>query len=117
VFGNLGQLAHLLRNAGQIKKNMQEMQTRLEAARYVGEAGGGQIRVTADGKGDVLEIKIDPALVKDDDVELLEDLLCAAVRDVITKSREGAQKEMQALTGGMDMQGMMDSLGGGGQPE
>jgi DNA-binding YbaB/EbfC family protein len=111
MFGNLGQLAHLLRNAGQIKKNMQEMQARLEAARYVGEAGGGQIRVTTDGKGEVLEVKIDPALVKADDVELLEDLLCAAVRDAITKSREGAQKEMQSITGGMDMQGMMDMLG------
>jgi len=113
VFGNLGQLAHLLRNAGQIKQNMQEMQARLEAARYVGEAGGGQVRVTANGKGDLLEVKIDPALIKADDVELLEDVLCAAVSDAIQRSREGAQKEMQALTGGMDMQGMMDMLGGG----
>ena len=111
MLGNLGQLAHLLRNAGQIKQNMQELQARLEQARYVGEAGGGQVRATANGKGELVELKIDPALVATDDVELLEDLACAAVRDAITKSREGAQKEMQALTGGMDIQGLL----GGGQ--
>ena len=113
MFGNLGQLANLLRNAGQIKQNMQEMQARLEAARYVGEAGAGQVRVTVDGKGDAREIKIDPELVAGGDVELLEDLLCAAARDAAHKSREGAQKEMEAATGGLDIKGMMDSLGGG----
>jgi len=111
MLGDLGKLTHLLRNAGQIKQNMQEMQARLEQTRYVGEAGGGQIRVTVNGKGDPVEIKFDPELVAGGDVEMLEDLACAAVRDAMQKSREGVQKEMEAATGGMDLGGMMDMFG------
>ena len=111
MLGNLGQIAHLLKNAGQIKENMKGLQERLAAARYVGEAGGGQVRATVDGKGELVEIKFDPATVQTGDIELLEDLVCASVRDAVTKSREGVQKEMQQATGGMDLQGMMDMLG------
>lgn len=111
MLGNLGQLAGLLKNAGQIKENMKGMQERLAAARYVGEAGGGQVRATVDGKGELVEIKIEPTTVQGGDVEMLEDLICASVREAVTKSREAVQKEMQAATGGMDIQGMMDMLG------
>jgi DNA-binding YbaB/EbfC family protein len=111
MLGNLGQIAHLLKNAGQIKENMKGLQERLAAARYVGEAGGGQVRATVDGKGELIAIKFDPAAVQSGDIELLEDLVCASVRDAVTKSREAVQKEMQEATGGMDLQGMMDMLG------
>lgn len=113
MLGNLGQLASLLKNAGQIKENMQGMQERLSAARYVGESGGGQVRATVDGKGELVQIKLEPATVEGGDVELLEDLICAAVRDAVVKSREAVQKEMQAATGGIDLGGMMDMFGGG----
>ena len=113
MLGNIGQLASLLKNAGQIKENMQGMQERLAAARYVGESGGGQVSATVDGKGELVQIKLEPATVEAGDIELLEDLICAAVRDAIVKSREAVQKEMQAATGGMDLGGMMDMLGGG----
>ena len=112
MFGNMGQLAQLLKNAGQIKENMKGMQERLAAARHVGEAGGGQVRATVDGKGELVEIKIDPQTVQADDLELLEDLICASVRDATSKSRDAVQKEMQAATGGMDLQGVMNMLGG-----
>lgn len=112
MLGNLGQLAGLLKNAGQIKENMKGMQERLAAARYVGEAGGGQVRATVDGKGELVELKLEPATVQSGDVEMLEDLICAGVRDAVNKSREAVQKEMQAATGGMDLGGMMDMLGG-----
>lgn len=111
MLGNLGQLAHLLKNAGQIKENMKGMQERLAAARYVGEAGGGQVRATVDGKGELVEIKLEPTTVQGGDVEMLEDLICAGVREAVNKSREAVQKEMQAATGGMDLGGMMDMLG------
>ena len=112
MLGNLGQLASLLKNAGQIKENMRAMQERLQAARYVGEAGGGQVHATVDGRGELVRIKLEPATVAGGDAELLEDLICAAVRDATAKSREGVQKEMQAATGGMDLGNMMDMLGG-----
>ncbi len=113
MLGNLGQLAGLLKNAGQIKENMQAMQERLAAARYIGEAGGEQVQATVDGRGELVQIKLEPASVESGDVEMLEDLICAAVRDAVGKSREAVQKEMQAATGGIDLSGMMDMLGGG----
>jgi len=113
MFGNLGQLTQLLKNAGQLKQNMADMQARLAAARHDGDAGGGQVKATVDGKGELITLKIDPKVVKDGDVELLEDLVCAAIRDAVSRSRVAAQQEMQAAMGGMNLPGMMDMLGGG----
>ena len=112
MLGNLGQLAHLIKNAGQLKESMKGIQERLGAARYVGEAGGGQVRATVDGRGELVQIKLEPPTVDGGDIELLEDLICAAVRDAVNKSREAVQKEMQAATGGMDLNGRMEMLGG-----
>ncbi len=114
MFGNLGQIAGLLKNFGAIKQNMEQMNARLQAARMVGEAGGGQVRATVDGRGELLSVKLEPALVQGGDVELIEDLVCAAVRDAVARSREALQKEMQAATGGLNLPGMGDLLGGGG---
>ena len=111
MLGNLGQLASLLKNAGQIKENMAGMNERLAAARFNGEAGGGQVKVTVDGKGEMVSIKIEPALIESGDIEMLEDLICAAVRDAVRVSRECAQKEMEAAMGGLNLGGMMDMLG------
>lgn len=111
MFPQMGQLAHLLKNAGQIKENMKQMQERLKEARFIGEAGAGQVRITVDGRGEPVAVKLDPQLVADSDIELIEDLITAAIRDAIAKSREAVQKEMQAATGGLDMGGMMEMLG------
>lgn len=113
MFGQLGQIAQLMRNAGAIKEGLKDMQARMAAARFVGEAGGGQVRATVDGKGEIQSIKIDPALVQGGDVELLEDLICGSVRDAVRLSREGAQKEMEALTGGVNLGSVMEMFGGG----
>lgn len=112
MFGNLSQLMSLMRNAGQIKQSMEAMQERLAAARFVGEAGAGQVRATVDGKAELVEIRIDPALARSGDVEMLEDLVCAAVRDAAGRSRDGAKREMEQLAGGMGLSGVMDMLGG-----
>ena len=113
MFGNLGQIAHLLKNAGQIKQNVTEMNERLSAARYVGQAGGGQVTATVDGKGELVSLRISPELVQAGDVEMLEDLTCAAVRQAVQLSRAAAQKEMETAMGGINLGGMMDLLGGG----
>lgn len=113
MMGNLGQLMHLLRNAGQIREGMKSMQDRLAAARFVGESGAGQVRATVDGRGELVELRIDPSSPAATDLELLEDLVCAAVRDAVARSREAVRAELQALTGGVDLGGMLDLLGGG----
>jgi DNA-binding YbaB/EbfC family protein len=106
MFGNIGQLMNIMKNAGQIKESMKDMNERLQAARFTGEAGGGQVQATVDGRGEMISIRIEPALVQGGDVELLEDLTCAAVRDAVNRSRTAIQKEMQEITGGLNLPGM-----------
>ncbi len=112
MFGQLGNLANILKNAGQIKQNMQAMNERMQAARFVGEAGGGQVQATVDGRGELVALKIEPALISNNDVEMVEDLTVAAVRAAVAGSREAMQKEMQEVTGGMGLPDMGDLLGG-----
>lgn len=111
MFGNLTQIAGLLKNAGQIKENMKVANARLTAARFIGEAGGGQVRATVDGKGEPISIKIEPTLLETRDGEMIEELTVAALRDAIRQSREGAMKEMQAAAGGVDLSGLMQMFG------
>lgn len=99
MFGNLGQIASLLKNSGKIQESVKQLQERLAAARFVGDAGGGQVRATVDGKGELVSVKIEPALVQSGDVELLEDLITAAVRAGIERSRQALQSEMADLGG------------------
>jgi DNA-binding YbaB/EbfC family protein len=113
MFGNLGQLASLMKNAGAIKQGMADLQERMKTARHTGEAGGGQVRATVDGRGELQNVKIEPALVQAGDVEMIEDLVCAAIRDANTRAREAAQQEMQSLTGGLGLPGLDQMLGGG----
>ncbi len=115
MLGNLGQLMNLMKQAGQMKQIMQDMNSRLEAARFTGEAGGGQVRATVTGRGELVGVKIDPSLVQGGDVEMIEELTCAAVRAATGTSREAVQKEMQQITGGLNLPGLGDLLGGGSQ--
>ena len=112
MFDKLGQLASLMKNAGKIQQTMQEMQARLAAARFSADAGGGQVTATVDGRGELVALKITPQLTQSGDAEMLEDLVDAAVRQATELSREGAQKEMMQATGGLNLPGMSDLLGG-----
>lgn len=111
MFGNLGQLTHLMRNAGQIKENVRQMNERLKAARFTGDAGAGQVTATVDGRGEMVAIKIDPQLVAGGDIEMLEDLVVAAVRAAVARSREEVKRQMEEATGGLNLQGLTDMLG------
>lgn len=110
MLGNLGQIASLLKNSGKIQENMRQMQERLAAARFVGESGGGQVRATVDGKGELISIKLEPALVSTADVELLEDLIAAAVRNGVERSRIAMQGEMSAMGSSLGVPGLGDVL-------
>ncbi len=103
----------LLKNAGALKQQMEQVNARLQAARFTGDAGGGQVRATVDGRGELVSVKIDPALVQAGDVEMLEDLVCAAVRDAVQRSRDTLQKEFQSIAGGLNLPGLDGLLGGG----
>jgi len=111
MFGNLGQLAGLLKNAGQIKENMKAAAQRLKEARIVGDAGGGQVQTTVDGSGEAVSVRIAPELFATGDRELIEELVCASFRDAIVRSREVMQKEFSQAAGGIDLSSMMGALG------
>ena len=99
---NLGQL---MKQAQAMQTKMAEMQAQLEAVEMTGVAGGGMVRVTLNGKGDVRGVKIDKAVVDPAEVEVLEDLLVAAFNDARAKVNAYSEAEMQKLTGGLALPG------------
>jgi hypothetical protein len=110
VFGNLKNLSGLLNSAKEFQANLARLQTELASRRYDGDAGGGMVRATVDGQGVLVNIKIDPRAAAD--VELLEDLVKAALGAALAKSREDARREMASLTGGINLPGLSELLGG-----
>jgi DNA-binding YbaB/EbfC family protein len=101
---NLGQL---MKQAQEMQAKMAEMQTRLQALEIAGGAGAGMVKVMVTGKGEVKRLKIDPALVDPKEVEVMEDLIVAAINDARAKAEAAAAEEMQKLTGGLSLPGGM----------
>ncbi|RUL83302.1 YbaB/EbfC family nucleoid-associated protein [Tautonia sociabilis] len=115
MFENLGNLAELMRNAGKLREQMEQASQRLGALRIEGEAGGGSVKAVANGRLELISVRIDPKLVSDGDVELLEDLVTSAVNQAIEKARQEAAR---AMTGGLGlgMSGLDALFPGGGRP-
>lgn len=93
----------MLQQAQEMQGRLQQMQQELESKSVTASSGGGMVTVTADGKGQVRSVRIDPAVVKAEDVEMLEDLVIAAVSEAQKKAADMAQEEMQKLTGGLSL--------------
>ena len=85
---------------------MEEMQAELEDERIEGTAGGGMVKVVANGKQEIIEVKIEKEVVDPDDVEMLEDLIVAAVNQAQEKAQELAAEKMSGLTGGLKIPGL-----------
>ena len=96
-------LGNLMKQASQMQAKMQEMQARLAEMEIEGAAGGGLVKVTVSGKGDVKRLKIEPSLVDPKEVEVLEDLIVAAIADGRAKADALAVEEMQKLTDGLGL--------------
>ena len=92
----------LMRQAQKMQEDMKAKQAELEAAEYTGSASGEMVTVKMNGKHEVLSITIKPEAVDPDDIEMLEDLVAAAVKQV----DETAEAEMGKLTGGMNIPGL-----------
>jgi hypothetical protein len=128
MFGNLGNLTSLLRNAPEIMRQMQQMQGRmaelkenLSKVRVEGSAGGGMVKVEASGQQKILRVSVEESLLNSNDREMLEDLLVAATNQALEKAREAAAQEMTRLAGDVDLSGVGDMLsklgiGGGNGP-
>lgn len=104
----------LMKEAQKAQEKMREAQERLASLTVEGTAGAGLVTVTANGSGEVTGVKIDPGTVDPDDVELLEDLISAAIADAQRKARELQESEMGGALGGLGGLGGMGGLGGPG---
>jgi nucleoid-associated protein EbfC len=93
----------MMKKVGEMQARMKEMQDEMAIAEFDGQSGGGLVRVTLDGKGEVKRVRIDPSLMKPDDAEIVEDLIVAAANDARTKSDAAMQNKMADLTGGLPL--------------
>lgn len=103
-------MASLLRQAQEMSGRMQTMQADLKAASVTGSAGGGLVEVRMNGLGEMLQLKIDPALVTRGEREVIEDLVPAAVNDAAAKARQLHSEAMKSLTSGLDVPGLSEAL-------
>ncbi len=97
-------LEQLMQMGQQLQARMSQLQESLDKQTVTATSGGGMVTVTAGGKGEVRQVKIDPACVDARDVEMLEDLVLAAVSQAQTRARELYEAEMRKVTGGLPMQ-------------
>jgi hypothetical protein len=96
----------IMKQAQKMQAQMAKVQEELAGEKVEGSAGGGMVTVTANGQGDVVGVRIDPEVMKGDDVEMLEDLVLAAVNEALRRSKELAAERMGRITGGLGSMGL-----------
>ncbi|RME27785.1 MAG: YbaB/EbfC family nucleoid-associated protein [Candidatus Zixiibacteriota bacterium] len=101
-----GGLGNMMKQVQQMQEKMAEMQQQLEAARVEGSSGGGMVKVVANGKGDIVSVAIEPEVVDKDDIEMLQDLIVAAINQAKEKAQEMQAEQMAGLTGGLNIPGL-----------
>jgi DNA-binding YbaB/EbfC family protein len=99
-------MGNLQRMAMQMQQDMARVQAELETLTVDGSSGGGAVRATVTGKQDLVGLVIDPSAVDPEDVDMLQDLVMAAVNDALRSSRELAEQRMGAVTAGLRIPGL-----------
>ena len=94
---------NMIKQAQKMQQDMQRMQAELENKEYTAQAGGGVVSATVSGKHELKAIAIDPEAVDPDDVEMLQDLIVAAVNEAMRSADNDASSSMQKLTGGLGL--------------
>ena len=101
-----GGLGDMMKQVQKMQAKMEELQAELEKATIEGSAGGGMVKVVANGKNEILSITIDPEVVNKDDIDMLQDLIVAAISQAKEKSQELQNEQMSKLTGGLSIPGL-----------
>ncbi len=99
-------LNKLMKQAQKMQEQMSKTQAELEKQTIEVSAGGGKVKVTANGAGDIIAIKIEKEIVDPNDVEFLEDVILTGVKDAVEKGKALAQSEMTKITGGLGIPGL-----------
>ena len=97
----------MMKQAQQMQAKMAQIQEELKDETVEASAGGGMVKVTMTGAMEVRDITIDPAAIDPDDVELLQDMVAAAVNEAVRAAQELASQRMASVTGGMNLPGLM----------
>ena len=93
----------MMKKAQEMQKKMQEIQDSLSNLEVEGTSGGGIVKIIMNCKNEVKKIDIDPSIIKNDEKEVMEDLIIAALNDAKSKAEEKSQEEMKKLTGGLGL--------------
>jgi len=99
-------MGNMMKQAQKLQAKMLRLQDELAEKTIESTAGGGMVKVVANGKQQIVAIQIEKEVVDPDDVEMLQDLIMAAVNDALTKSQEMVSAEMAKLTGGLSIPGL-----------
>ncbi len=110
MFKGLGNLFSMMKQAQQLSGQIGGLKEELQGQKVTGSAGGGLVQVEASGLGEVLNCKIDPSLFKEQDRELLEDMITAAVNQALMKAKQLHQDAMKKLASGMNLPGLDEAL-------
>jgi nucleoid-associated protein EbfC len=99
-------IASMMKQAQKLQAKMAEMQEELGNRTVSAQAGGGMVEAVVNGRQELLSLRIDKEVVSPDDVEMLQDLILAAINEALNRSREMMAQEMSKLTGGMQIPGL-----------
>ena len=102
-----GNMANLMKQAQKMQRQMEEQAKEMETKEFSATAGGGAVEATVSGSKQLLKVKLEEEVVDPDDIEMLEDLIVAAVNEALRKAQEMTEKEMGKLTSGMKLPGGM----------
>ena len=101
--GQLGNIGNLMKEAQKTAERMQDMEAELADEKIETSAGGGVVKATVSGAGQLLELNIDPKVVDPDDVEMLQDLVLTAIREGLQRATEVREERIQGITGGLNL--------------
>lgn len=105
--GMPGNMANLMKQAQRMQRQMEEGQKELETREFAAAAGGGAVEATVSGKKELLKIALKEEVVDPEDVEMLQDMVVAAVNEALRSASEAANSRMNAIMGGMKIPGLM----------
>jgi DNA-binding YbaB/EbfC family protein len=96
-----------MKEAQKMQAKIAKMQEELKEKTVEASSGGGMVKVVCNGQQEIIDIEIEPELLEEKDVEMLQDLVLAAVNEALRRSREIAEEEMGKITGGLNLPGLM----------
>lgn len=98
-----GNIKNLMKQAGKMKEQMEKLQAEAGEKTVEATSGGGMVTVVAKAKGEIVSITIEPEIINDEDVEMLQDLIIAAVNEALTRGQTLMQEEVSKLAGGLGL--------------